>query len=38
VGHLHRLFIGVLCRNSEQGARFGAVIGIIGFLDVPIVL
>jgi heme exporter protein C len=23
--------------NSEQGARFGAVIGIVGFLDVPIV-
>jgi heme exporter protein C len=24
--------------SSEQGARFGAVIGIVGFLDVPIVL
>jgi heme exporter protein C len=23
--------------NSEQGARFGAVIGIVGFVDVPIV-
>jgi heme exporter protein C len=31
------LLVRAYVTNKEQGARFGAVIGIIGFLDVPIV-
>jgi heme exporter protein C len=35
--YLAYLLLRAYVTNKEQGARFGAVIGIIGFLDVPIV-
>jgi heme exporter protein C len=35
--YLAYLLVRSYVSNKEQGARFGAVIGIIGFLDVPIV-
>jgi heme exporter protein C len=35
--YLAYLLLRAYVTNKEQGARFGAVVGIIGFLDVPIV-
>lgn len=35
--YLAYLLLRAYVSNKEQGARFGAVIGIIGFIDVPIV-